>query len=56
MFTVKLNPDGSVDQYKVRLVVKEYTLKHGIDYEDTYAPVAKINTIRILISVAANLD
>jgi hypothetical protein len=32
VFTVKLNPDGSIDRYKARLVAKEYTQRYGVDY------------------------
>ena len=56
MFTVKLKPDGSIDRYKAQLVVKGYAQRYGIDYQDTFAPMAKINTIRILISIATNRD
>lgn len=42
--------------FKVRLVEKGYTQTYGTDYRETFAPIAKINTICLLLSLAANLD
>lgn len=56
VFTIKCKADGSVKQYKARLVAKGFTQTYGIDYQETFVPVAKINSIRILLSLAVNLD
>src|SRR5438128_308180 len=54
MFTVKQTPEGKVDRYKARLVTKGYSQTYGIDYDETFAPVAKMSTVRALISCATN--
>jgi hypothetical protein len=51
---VKQTPEGKVERYKVRLVAKDYSQTYEIDYDETFAPVAKMSTVRILISCAVN--
>jgi hypothetical protein len=55
VFTIKHTPNGKVQRYKARLVAKGYSQTYGVDYDETFAPVAKMNTIRTLISLATNL-
>ncbi|GKD36829.1 zinc finger, CCHC-type containing protein [Tanacetum coccineum] len=48
--------DGTIDKFKARLVIQGFRQKEGIDYFNTYAPVARISTIRLLIALAATYN
>ena len=45
LFTVKVNPDGSISRLKAHLFAKEYAQTYRVDYSDTFSPVAKLTSI-----------
>ena len=54
VFKKKLKPDGIIDKYKARLMAKGYTEKKDEDFFDTYSLVARMTSIRVLLSLAVS--
>jgi hypothetical protein len=56
VFKKKLNAEGKVEKYKARLVAKGYSQVEGIDFGEIFSPVAKLTSIRFLLSIVAAFD
>ena len=55
IYKVKHAADGSMDKYKACFVENKFSQKEGIDYEETFAPVARYSSIRTIISLTAEM-
>ena len=54
VFTIKYHPDGTIAHHKARLVARGFTQAYGIDYTETFSPVVRLNSVRVLLSLAVN--
>ena len=54
VFKVKRNADGSISKYKARLVAKDYVQRYGVDFDEVFSPVARIETVHVIMALAAS--
>jgi hypothetical protein len=52
VFKIKWLPNGQIDKYKARLVARGFTQQHGVNYDETFSPVMRLESLRILLAVA----
>ena len=54
VYKIKYKPNGDVAKYKARLVAKGFLQREGIDYNEVFAPVARLETVRMIVATASN--
>ncbi|KAL6550635.1 hypothetical protein OROMI_021123 [Orobanche minor] len=52
VFKVKRDPSGKIAKYKARIMAKGYVQRYGVDYDEVFAPVARIDTVRVILALA----
>ena len=56
VFKLKKNSNGEIIKHKARLIAKGYTQQQGVDFDEVFAPVARLDTVRVILAVAANRE
>ena len=56
VFKTKCNSKGNIEKYKARLVAKGFTQKYGIDYKETFSPVSKKDSLKIMLALVTHYD
>ena len=56
VFKIKKNAAGEIDKYKARLVARGFTQQYGVDYDETYAPIARLASLRLILAIMSRQD